>query len=143
MQQASSLTFFCTHGDGIQHPCHLLLTAAGANLCQCLLQGRLLEDGLRIGDGLISCGERLLVLFLCCGQRALLGKVVAESLHCDLYRGGCGFCDDLVDQTALDGLCGRNIAPTYHQTQRFRHARIATSTMQFAHQALCTAIAWQ
>ena len=129
MQQASSLTLFCTHGDGIQHPCNLLLTAAGANLCQCLLQGRLLEDGLRIGDGLISRGERFLVLFLCCGQRALLGKVVAQSLHRNFNRRGRGFRDDLVYQTTIDRLSGGNIAATHHQTQRLGHAGLAAASV--------------
>ena len=32
MQQSSSLTFLRAKGDGFQHACHLLFTAAGANL---------------------------------------------------------------------------------------------------------------
>ena len=93
------------------------------------MQGRLLEDGFGIRDGLISRGERFLVLFLCCGQRALLGKIVAEPLHRDFYGRGRGFRDDLVYQTTFDRLNGRDVAATHHQTQRLGHAGLAAASM--------------
>ena len=67
MEQSSTLAFLRAQGNGIQHACDLLLAAARADLRQCLLQCWLLEDGIRIRNGLITRSKRLLVLFLCCG----------------------------------------------------------------------------
>ena len=83
------------------------------------------------------------MLFLCRGQRALLGKVVAESRHCDLNGGGSDFCHNLVYQTAVDRLSGGDIAATHHQTERLGHAGFATPPMKLAHKSLRTAIARQ
>ena len=69
------------------------------------------------------------MLFLCCGQRALLGKVVAQSLHRNFNRRGRGFRDDLVYQTTIDRLSSGNIAATHHQTQRLGHAGLAAASV--------------